>query len=74
MVTRKIDELGRIVIPRDYRAALGLSPQSPLEMDLDGETIVIRKKTRTCALCGKPATEKAKIDLCDACIRKVQKL
>ncbi len=74
MVTRKIDELGRIVIPRDYRRALGLTPQTPLEMELNGETIVVRKKTRSCVLCGAPATERFEIELCDDCIRKIQKL
>ena len=76
MVKRKIDELGRVVLPRDYRAALGLDPQTPLAMELVGDTIVIKKLTHTCALCACEIPEDAvgEVDLCPACIRKVKKL
>ena len=74
MVNRKIDELGRVVIPRDYREPLGLTPQTPLTMELVGDTIVIKKRTQTCALCGKEISEDGKISLCPACIRKVKNL
>ena len=74
MVNRKIDELGRVVIPRDYREALGLTPQTPLTMDLVGDTIVVKKRTLTCALCGKEISEDSKIPLCTKCIRKVKDL
>ncbi len=74
MVNRKIDELGRVVIPRDYREALSLTPQTPLTMDLVGDSIVIKKRTLTCALCGAEIAEECKVALCDDCIRKVKKL
>lgn len=74
MVNRKIDELGRVVIPRDYREALSLTPQTPLTMDLVGDTIVIKKRTLTCALCGDEIREEKPIALCESCIKKVKKL
>ncbi len=74
MVNRKLDELGRVVLPRDYREALGLTPQTPLTMDLAGDTIVIKKRTLTCALCGAEIPEDSKVTLCKKCIAKVKKL
>lgn len=74
MVNRKIDELGRVVIPRDYREALDLTPQTPLTMELVGESIVIKRRTHSCALCGTEIAEDAAISLCAKCIRKVKNL
>ena len=40
-VTRKVDELGRIVIPSDFREALHLQSGSRLEIYMEGERIVM---------------------------------
>lgn len=74
MVKRKIDELGRVVIPRDLRAALGLTPQTPLTMELSGERIILEKACESCALCGAPVAENSTLSLCKKCIAKVKKL
>ncbi|TKI93876.1 AbrB/MazE/SpoVT family DNA-binding domain-containing protein, partial [Bacillus cereus] len=36
-VTRKVDELGRIVIPKELRNTLGIKEKSPLEIFVEGE-------------------------------------
>ena len=42
-VTRKIDELGRIVIPSDFREALGVKAGEKMEVYVDGETLCCKK-------------------------------
>ncbi|MCP1124154.1 AbrB/MazE/SpoVT family DNA-binding domain-containing protein [Bacillus sp. 3103sda1] len=42
-ITRKVDELGRVVIPKELRDTLGIKEKSPLEIFVDGEKIVLQK-------------------------------
>lgn len=41
--SRKLDTLGRVCIPKEYRRKLGIDYGSQLEIFCDGETIVIKK-------------------------------
>ncbi|MFJ6264224.1 AbrB/MazE/SpoVT family DNA-binding domain-containing protein [Lysinibacillus xylanilyticus] len=40
---RKVDDLGRVVIPKELRRTLGIDNQDPLEIFTDGNKIVIQK-------------------------------
>ncbi|EMI9087749.1 MULTISPECIES: AbrB/MazE/SpoVT family DNA-binding domain-containing protein [Bacillus] len=53
-VTRKVDELGRVVIPKELRNTLGIKEKSPLEIFVEGEDIVLQKYQPggVCALTG----------------------
>ena len=42
-IVRKVDELGRIVIPIEMRRTLGVDNHDPIEMLLDGKNIILRK-------------------------------
>jgi transcriptional pleiotropic regulator of transition state genes len=42
-IVRKIDELGRIVLPIELRNSMGLSPKDTLEIFVDDETIILKK-------------------------------
>ncbi|PEC20735.1 AbrB/MazE/SpoVT family DNA-binding domain-containing protein [Bacillus cereus] len=42
-VTRKVDDLGRVVIPKELRNTLGIKEKSPLEIFVEGEDIVLQK-------------------------------
>ena len=42
-IVRRVDELGRIVIPREIRRALRIHDGDPLEMYRDGINLVLRK-------------------------------
>ena len=41
-IIRKIDDLGRLVIPKEIRKAKGWGEQQPMEMFMDGDNLVIR--------------------------------
>ncbi|MBJ8106901.1 MULTISPECIES: AbrB/MazE/SpoVT family DNA-binding domain-containing protein [Bacillus cereus group] len=53
-VTRKVDDLGRVVIPKELRNTLGIKEKSPLEIFVEGEDIVLQKYQPggVCALTG----------------------
>lgn len=42
-MTRKVDGLGRVVIPKELRDNLGIKEKDPLEIFTEGECIVLRK-------------------------------
>lgn len=49
---RTIDELGRVVVPVEFRRQLGLSDGSPLEMFVDGDAIYLAPYREGCMFCG----------------------
>lgn len=51
-IRRKVDDLGRVVIPSTIRKALGLAEGDEVEISLDGERVVLERAQRRCAFCG----------------------
>ena len=51
-VVRKVDELGRIVIPIELRRTLGIEEKDSLEIYVDSEKIVLKKYEPACVFCG----------------------
>ena len=51
-IIRKIDELGRIVLPIELRNKLGLVEKDPLEIFVDGSSIILKKYNPNCIFCG----------------------
>lgn len=51
-IVRRVDELGRIVIPIELRNKLKIAEKDPIEIYVDGSSIVLRKYEETCVFCG----------------------
>lgn len=53
-IVRKVDELGRVVIPKELRSTLGIEEKDPLEIFTDGDKIILKKyvANNTCMLTG----------------------
>lgn len=51
MLIRKIDELGRVIIPIEYRQSLGINDSERLEIILKSDRIEIKKPTISCIFC-----------------------
>jgi len=51
-ITRKIDDLGRIVIPAETRRMFNIHEGDHLTISVDGGNILLRKVTDTCTFCG----------------------
>ncbi|PES44463.1 MULTISPECIES: AbrB/MazE/SpoVT family DNA-binding domain-containing protein [Bacillus cereus group] len=52
-VSRKVDELGRVVIPVELRRTLGIAEGTALGFHVEGENIVLRKHEKSCFVTGK---------------------
>lgn len=51
-IVRKIDDLGRIVLPIELRRTLGISDRDSLEIFVDNNNIVLKKYEPACIFCG----------------------
>lgn len=72
---RKVDELGRIVIPKELRRTLNIEEGDPLEIFVDGEEVVLRKYEPGCVFCGnaKYVVEFKGKKICTNCIKDICK-
>jgi transcriptional pleiotropic regulator of transition state genes len=50
-IVRKVDELGRIVIPIELRRTLDIAQKDALEIYVDGSSIVLKKYQPACIFC-----------------------
>ncbi len=51
-IIRKVDELGRIVLPKEMRTTFGIKERDLLEIFVDGDNIILKKYDPTCIFCG----------------------
>jgi len=54
-IVRKVDELGRVVIPIELRRTMGIDEKDPLEIYVDNEKIILKKYEPACVFCGNAA-------------------
>ena len=50
-IVRKVDELGRIVIPIELRRTLDIDIKDALEIYVDGDQIILKKYEPACIFC-----------------------
>jgi AbrB family transcriptional regulator, transcriptional pleiotropic regulator of transition state genes len=50
-IVRRIDGLGRIVMPKELRMALNINAQDQLEFFVNDAEIIVRKRKDACELC-----------------------
>ena len=50
-IVRKVDELGRIVLPIELRRTLGIEQKDSLEIYVDEDAIILRKYQPACIFC-----------------------
>ena len=51
-VIRRVDELGRIVIPVEIRKRFGIADRDALEISVQGDSIVLSRPHDECVFCG----------------------
>lgn len=51
-IVRKVDELGRVVIPIELRRTMGIDEKDGLEIYVDNEKIILKKYVPACVFCG----------------------
>lgn len=72
-VVRKIDELGRIVLPSELRKVLGIHEGDPLEISVQGESIILQKYRDVCVFCAaeSPMVEHKGRKMCESCAEQI---
>ena len=74
-IVRKVDELGRIVIPIELRNNLKIAIKDPVEIYSEGNSIVLRKHEESCVFCGstKNLTQFKDKLICNKCSENISK-
>lgn len=72
-IVRKVDELGRVVIPIELRRTLGIEVKDALEIYVDGEKIILKKYEPACIFCGSADNVKhfSSRIVCSECINQM---
>lgn len=73
-IIRNIDELGRIVVPKEIRKQLDINNNDPVEIYVDGDKIILKKHLPACYFCGNTAylnDFKGK-KICNDCIEEIK--
>ncbi len=74
-IVRRLDELGRLVIPKELRRTLGIDVKDPLEIYVDGESIILKKYAPACIFCNEAndvVSFKGK-NICSNCMKLIAK-
>lgn len=75
-IVRKVDELGRIVLPIELRRTLDIGERDTLEIFVEGANVVLRKYRPTCIFCDSAkdiAIFKGK-NICPKCLKELQEV
>ncbi|MBE6634146.1 MAG: AbrB/MazE/SpoVT family DNA-binding domain-containing protein [Ruminococcaceae bacterium] len=51
-MVRKVDELGRIVLPAEIRQLMNINVKDPIEIYTEADRIILKKYQQTCIFCG----------------------
>lgn len=75
-MVRKIDELGRIVLPIEMRRTFGIGEKDPVEIYVKDDMIVLRKYQETCVFCDstKNIITYSGKNICTGCISSIKSL
>ncbi|MCK8825937.1 AbrB/MazE/SpoVT family DNA-binding domain-containing protein [Fuchsiella alkaliacetigena] len=73
-IVRKIDNLGRVTIPKEVRDNLGIEKGTPLGIYIDGEKLIFKKYEPQCTFCSSEkdiVNFKDKI-VCSECLSEIE--
>ena len=75
-IVKKMDEMGRLVIPASIRETLGLQPNADVILELEGNRVVLENGAKRSRICGSGKELMSFEDgyLCFTCIRKIQQI
>ena len=75
-IVRKVDELGRIVLPIELRRTMDIAEKDAIEIYVDGASIILRKYEPTCIFCGdaKNIINDRGKNICPSCLKELKKL
>jgi len=73
-IVRRVDELGRIVLPIEIRRVFDIKVRDSLEMYTEGDKLILKKYTPACIFCGEMEDTIAFEDklVCQKCYEKMK--
>lgn len=73
-IVRKVDDLGRIVLPIELRRTLDIAERDELEIYLDDDKVVMRKYEPSCVFCASTwgLVKYCGKNVCSECIQKMK--
>lgn len=74
-IVRKVDELGRVVLPIELRRSLDIEEKDALEIYVDGNSVILKKYEPDCIFCGNARdviNYKGK-NICATCLKDIKK-
>ena len=74
-IVRKVDELGRIVLPSELRKSLGIDVKDSLEIYTSGDSVILKKYLPSCIFCGEAndITVFKNKNVCKSCLKQISK-
>ena len=71
-----MDELGRIVLPIELRRTLNIDIKDPVEIFVDGDSIMLKKYEPACIFCGSSdnVRQVRGKNICAACIEELRNM
>lgn len=75
-IIRKVDDLGRIVLPIELRRMLDIAERDELEIYIENDHIILQKFEPACIFCGgfRGLVSYQEKNICQDCIRKMSEL
>ncbi len=75
-ILRRVDELGRVVLPVELRRSLDIEEKDPLEISVEEDRIILRKYQPTCIFCGAEAEllDYKRKKICIPCRQKIAEI
>lgn len=72
-IIRKVDDLGRIVLPIELRRTLDISERDELEICMENDRIILRKYEPDCVFCGsfQNLIQYRSKNVCEDCIKRL---
>lgn len=70
-IVRKVDELGRVVLPIELRRTLNINEKDALEIYTEGEQIILKKYSPSCGEAKDVKNYKGK-NVCSKCMKEIK--
>ena len=75
-IVRKVDELGRIVLPIELRRTLDIAERDALEIFVEGSSVILKKYGARCVFCdsSKDVTVFKGKNICPKCLKELKNI
>ena len=75
-IVRKVDELGRIVLPIEMRRTLDIAEKDALEIYVEGSSVILKKYKPSCIFCDadKDINVFKGRNVCPKCLKELKSL